>query len=170
MTRRILSLALVAVATLACTRRGLDRGPGVVTTIPTSELVLADSIESRATTHEFPRYPYEAQSQGVSARLVAFFVVDTVGRVDIRSVRFGLDADRLFYASVCDALTRMRFAPIRREGRARPALVMLPYSFTIGGDASASRAMVPEWESFHQMIRAIGMDSTLISLALRPRC
>ncbi len=170
MTRRILSLALLAVATLGCTHHALDRGPSPVTTIPTSQLVLADSMESRGTTHEFPRYPYAAQTQGVSARLVAFFVVDTVGHVDIRSVRFGLDADRLFYAAVCDALTRMRFAPIRRDGQARPALVVLPYSFTIGDGAAGGRALVPDPESFRRIIRAAGMDSTLISLARRPRC
>ena len=170
MPPRILPLALLALSTFACTHPARVRAGAVVTTIPASQLVLADSLESRALTHVLPGYPYALQLQGVSARFFAFAIVDTAGRVDMRSVRFGRGAGRPFYDAVCKVLPRMRFAPIRREGEARPALVVLPYSFAIGGDTAAGRPQTPEAEVFRQIIRRTGMDSVLTSVAPRPHC
>ena len=160
------TLAASALLTLACASPALVHGAGPMTTIPASQLVLADSAESRPLTHQFPLYPFALQAQGVTARFVAYFVVDTAGRVDIHSVRFGLDADRAFYEAVCTALGRTRFTPIRREGQPRAALVVQPYSFSIGSPPE----FVSNAESYRQAIRQAGMDSTLVTLSRRPRC
>ncbi|NUQ20625.1 MAG: hypothetical protein HOQ09_06655 [Gemmatimonadaceae bacterium] len=172
----VVRVVIVPMIAAACTRPAPERRTVVaVTSIPASQLVLADSAESRPTTHELPRYPHALQAEAVSARLVAFFVVDTIGRVDMPSVRFGGNVAPGFYSAVCLTLSRSRFAPIRREGRARPALVLQPFSFTVGDgpptpDTVELRTLAGEAEQYRRMIRAEGLESALASLAPRPRC
>ena len=167
---RKLSLALLVVTVVACNHPAPDQGPRPVTTIPASQLVFADSLESRPVTEILPQYPLNLQAQGVPAGFFAFVVVDTAGHVDVNSARFGREAPKAFFTAVCQVLPRMRFVPIRRDGEARPALVVLQYSFMTGADTTAHRKVLAEAGLIRHMIRDEGMDSTLATLARQPRC
>ena len=167
---RLASLTLLVLSVAACTHPAPERGPRAVTTIPAAQLVFADSLESRPTTEVLPRYPVNLQAQEVPAAFFAYVIVDTVGRVDVSSARFGRAAQRPFYDAVCSVLPRIRFAQVRRNGQARPALVVLQYSFMIGDDTTAHRKLLDKAGLIRQMIRSQGMDSTLAILAGQPRC
>jgi periplasmic protein TonB len=83
-----------------------------------------------------PRYPEMLRDAGVEGQVLAQFVVDTLGRVDMRSFRV-LAADHdLFADAVRLTVPRMRFLPAEvgvQSGRPRkvPQLVQMPFSFSI---------------------------------------
>lgn len=151
------------------------REPEPGTLVWPSDLVLADSAESKPLDELHPQYPALMQQDGVSAKLVAAFVVDTTGRVEIGSVRFLLDAPRPFAIAICDVLRKQRFEPVRRDGQRHPALVLAPYGFFVGGadqdtgDAHWARER-PNVEALRAVIARTGLPNARSQLASRPGC
>jgi protein TonB len=78
-----------------------------------------------------PTYPGMLQSQGVSGQVIAQFVVDTEGRVDVSTFKVIESSHDLFTAAVRNALPRMRFAPAEVGGRKVKQLVQQPFVFNI---------------------------------------
>lgn len=78
-----------------------------------------------------PTYPSLLQSQGVSGRVVAPFVVDTAGRIEAASFEVLESSHELFSAAVRRALPDMRFTPAEVGGRKVRQLVQQPFVFAV---------------------------------------
>jgi protein TonB len=79
-----------------------------------------------------PTYPGMLQSQGVSGTVIAQFVVDTTGRVDVSTFKVIESSHELFTSAVKNVLPRMRFAAAEVGGRKVKQLVQQPFQFNIG--------------------------------------
>ncbi len=77
-------------------------------------------------------YPPSLRATATSGRVVAEFVVDTLGRVE--SAHFGIvsSTDPLFSGAVRVSLASARFTPAVRRGRLVRQLVRLPFDFNPG--------------------------------------
>lgn len=80
---------------------------------------------------EGPRYPDILRSGGVEGQVLAQFVVDTTGRVEISSFRVLRSDHAMFEQAVRSALPRMRFFPAEIGGRKVKQLVQQPFVFAL---------------------------------------
>ena len=78
-----------------------------------------------------PRYPDILRSAGVEGEVLAQFVVDTMGRVEIPSFKVLRKSHDLFEAAVKSALPNMRFLPAEVGGRKVRQLVQQPFVFAL---------------------------------------
>lgn len=78
-----------------------------------------------------PRYPATLRSAGVEGRVLAEFVVDTLGRAELGTLRFPELASPLFGDAVRDALARYRFVPGEIAGRKVRTRVAVPFEFRL---------------------------------------
>jgi periplasmic protein TonB len=78
-----------------------------------------------------PAYPSMLQSGRVEGEVLAQFVVDTTGRVDMSSFRAIQATNELFVQSVRRALAGWRFRPAEVEGRKVRQLVQMPLTFRV---------------------------------------
>lgn len=78
-----------------------------------------------------PRYPGLLQSARQEGSVVAFFVVDTLGRVEPSSFRAAASTHALFTESVRTAVLAMRFRPAEVAGQPVRQLVEQRFIFTL---------------------------------------
>ena len=78
-----------------------------------------------------PRYPAALRRAGVAGRVVLEVVVDTLGRVEPRSVSIVASPDPGFAVSARDYVLRALFRPARVHGRPVRVLVRLPIDFAL---------------------------------------
>lgn len=78
-----------------------------------------------------PRYPDILRQGGVEGEVLAQFVVDTMGRVEISSFRVLRASHALFEQAVRSALPRLRFLPAEVGGRKVRQLVQQPFVFNL---------------------------------------
>ncbi len=78
-----------------------------------------------------PRYPDILRQGSVEGEVLAQFVVDTTGRVDISSFRVLRSTHALFEQAVRSALPNMRFLPAEVGGRKVKQLVQQPFVFNL---------------------------------------
>ncbi len=78
-----------------------------------------------------PRYPESLRRAGVEGEVVVRFLVDTMGRVDLRSVEVIRSTHESFTAAVRETLGRLRFSPAMRGERRTNALAVMPFRFTL---------------------------------------
>jgi TonB family protein len=64
-----------------------------------------------------PRYPVDEKQQGVEGRVLASFVIDTLGRVVPGSESIARETARGFGDAVCAYLRAARFIPLESNGR-----------------------------------------------------
>jgi TonB family protein len=74
-------------------------------------------------------YPPMLRRQRVEGEAVAEFVVDTLGRVDPKSLRIVSATHALFANAARAALPRARYAPAELEGRKVRQIVVMPVRF-----------------------------------------
>lgn len=79
-----------------------------------------------------PRYPAMLESQGVTGKVLAQFVVDTTGRIEPGSFKVIDSSHDLFTQAVENALPRMRFVPAEIAGTKVKQLVSQPFTFNVG--------------------------------------
>ena len=82
-------------------------------------------------TNPAPRYPAELRAAHIEGRVLARFVVDTTGRVIIRTVNVEAADHPAFGAAVIEALRQSRFQPAEFRGRKVPQLVSQPFVFLL---------------------------------------
>lgn len=80
---------------------------------------------------EPPVFPAALRLSGRSGKVIAQFVIDTLGRAEMGELRLLESSDPLFAASVRAALPRYRFSPGEAGGRKVRTLVQLPFDFTL---------------------------------------
>ena len=78
-----------------------------------------------------PAYPAMLRAAAVEGRVVARFVVDTMGRVEPGSFRVLESTHELFVGSVRAALPAMRYLPAEAGGRRVRQLVQQTFEFTL---------------------------------------
>lgn len=78
-----------------------------------------------------PRYPDILRSGGVEGQVLAQFVVDTTGRIEIPSFRVLRSDHAMFEQAVRSALPNMRFLPAEVGGRKVKQLVQQPFVFAL---------------------------------------
>jgi hypothetical protein len=110
--------------------------PGATATLADTATIATDldSLdESRANTPRynrvFPRIPWELFDSSEPGRVVASFVLDSVGRVDPHSIVILEASDPRYAASVCETLPRMDLTPRTRNGRIVTARVRFDFNF-----------------------------------------
>jgi periplasmic protein TonB len=78
-----------------------------------------------------PRYPESLRRAGVEGDVVVRFVVDTTGRVDMRTVEVLQSTHDAFTIAVRETLPKLRFAPATGGERTMRALAVMPFRFTL---------------------------------------
>ena len=81
-----------------------------------------------------PRYPAPLRSAGIEGLVLAEFVVDTLGRAELTTLRFPELANPLFGDAVREALGRYRFQPGEVAGRKVRTRVAVPFEFRLARD------------------------------------
>lgn len=76
-----------------------------------------------------PEYPPRALERGLEGTVVALVTIDTNGQVT--EARIAQSAGRDFDGPVLDAVRRLSFQPLIREGRKWPARFRIPYEFKL---------------------------------------
>lgn len=79
----------------------------------------------------FPRYPSALREAGITGSVLARFVVDTTGYVDICTFRAVRSTHPLFTESVRVALLGMRFSPAVKQGKRVRQVVQAPFAFEL---------------------------------------
>ncbi len=77
------------------------------------------------------RYPVELRERGICGRVLAQFVVDTLGNAQMATFRILRSTDSLFSRAVREGINRSRFKPARFRDRAVLQLVQQPFEFTV---------------------------------------
>ena len=78
-----------------------------------------------------PTYPPALRAQGVGGLVVVRFVVDTVGRVDMRTFRVLSSDDTAFTRAVRATVARAEFLPALLDGRKVRQYVEQPFTFKV---------------------------------------
>ena len=93
-----------------------------------------------------PRYPDMLRSANVEGEVLAQFVVNSDGTVDMGSFKVLKSTHDLFTASVRNALPQMRFEPARVDNRPVRQLMQMPFSFSLSksvyGESKVGPALV----------------------------
>jgi TonB family protein len=76
-----------------------------------------------------PDYPAALRAEGVSGQVLAQFIVNADGTVDVRSFKVIRSDHALFTAAVREALSGMRFKPAQVDGRPVRQLFQQPFVF-----------------------------------------
>jgi len=158
---RSLAGALGVLATLAVATACALRSPTNATNGPapsTSDILLATPegptvMDANQTYFEFqvekqaavsrgvpPQYPAELRAAGTSGEVLMQFVVDTLGHVEVSSIKEMKTSDARFTAAVREVLPRMRFHAAEIGGRKVRQLVQMPFQFAVDGGAGEAGA------------------------------
>jgi len=78
-----------------------------------------------------PRYPESLRRAGIEGEVVVQFVVDTTGRVDLRTVDVLRSTHEAFTSAVRETIAKLRFAPAIGGERKMRALAVMPFHFTL---------------------------------------
>jgi protein TonB len=78
-----------------------------------------------------PHYPESLRRAGVEGDVTVKFVVDTTGRVDMRTIEVLRSTHSAFTTAVRETISRLRFAPATSGERKVPALAVMPFHFTL---------------------------------------
>ncbi len=81
-----------------------------------------------------PSYPETLRTAGIEGRVMAQFVVDSTGRVELSTFQVLESQHPLFTAAVRSALSRMRFLPAEARGARVAQLVQQSFQFTVRRD------------------------------------
>lgn len=97
------------------------------------KIYTAEQVDQQARLDEsvafMPVYPNALKEQGIRGSVLAEFVVDTLGKVELETFGVVTPADPQFIDAVRAALRSARFIPAVREGRLVRQLVHLPVRF-----------------------------------------
>ena len=78
-----------------------------------------------------PGYPEVLRAHNIQGQAVFQFVVDTIGMVELSSVRVLKSTNPLFALAVYQKMPAMRFEPAQVGGRHVKEIVQQPYNFNL---------------------------------------
>lgn len=117
-------------ATRASTDRG--GGPRYVSDSTTFKEFQVEQTARPLPGNPAPRYPDALRTSGVAGDVIVQFVVDTLGRADMRTFKVLKSTNDLFTAAVRGALASMKFAPAEVGGKKVKQLLQMPFEFSMG--------------------------------------
>jgi protein TonB len=85
-----------------------------------------------ATVQVRPQYPFEMRRAGISGQVVVDFIVDTSGLV--HNAYAASSTQRDFESSAVQAVSKWRFRPGRKGGRAVNTHMQVPIVFTLNAE------------------------------------
>jgi hypothetical protein len=96
----------------------------------------------RDTSARFPRYPWDLVTRKTTGAPVVAFVIDTMGRVELKTATFLNAPQAVFAKAVCDGLPKLRFQPFLVADQKWRVLLVEMYGFTTwpDSDSAARRA------------------------------
>ena len=162
--------AVLAALVVGC---AAGRGAAAPRFAAPEELVLGDSTEARPRpTAAFAKYPDDMRVANVEAGFATIYVVDTLGRVEYRTISFAPDVPSQIRASVCTFLRRVVHAPVVRAGRRQRAVLVGPWTFALEGGVWYNRRFdaTPIRAALAAAIAADGMRAALVPVAARQHC
>lgn len=101
---------------------------------PADSVYFAEQVDSPAAYDDrsaAPIYPDSLQRLGIEGSVMAQFVVDTTGHVEMESVRLLESTNLRFTESVLAALPRMLFRPAVLNGQKARQIVEVPFRFRV---------------------------------------
>jgi TonB family protein len=101
---------------------------------PADSVYFAEQVDSPAAYDQHsaaPAYPDSLQRAGIEGTVMAQFVVDTSGRVEMESVKLLESSHLRFTESVLAALPRMLFRPAVLNGQKARQVVEVPFRFRV---------------------------------------
>lgn len=135
------------------------------------ELILAGVLESNPVTAGFRARPsQEILRDRTGAHFLAVFIVDTLGRTEVNTVRFVREAPMAYRRQVCAELGQVRFRPIHRAETVRRAVVVRPFDFWPAHDTAFHVTAGARFDSVRAAIVAKGATKALQELATAPSC
>ena len=111
------------------TSKGVGNGPPIDMNQPFFEFQVEKPVVPNG--GSTPRYPDILRSAGVEGEVLAQFVVDTSGRVEMPTFKVLRSSHDLFISAVRQALPGMKFIPAEVGGRRVKQLVQQPFTFAI---------------------------------------
>lgn len=110
---------------------GVVGGTGPVVS---GEVFLSEELEDRPEPISLknPPYPPALEAAGIPGQVVAQFVVDTTGHVEVSSFKIMKSSHKAFEDPVRESVLKAIFKPGRMHGKAVRTLVQLPLSFKPG--------------------------------------
>ncbi len=78
-----------------------------------------------------PRYPDMLRTAGIDGDVIAQFVVDTTGRIDMQTLKIIRSTHDLFTAAVRDALGNWKFNAAEVGGKKVKQLLQMPFEFSM---------------------------------------
>ena len=115
---------------------------------PADSVYFAEQVDSPAAYDErsaAPAYPDSLQRAGVDGSVMAQFVVDTTGHVEMETVNVLESTNRRFTESVLAALPRMLFRPAVLNGRKARQIVEVPFKFRVIATRDTARTRDTSW-------------------------
>ena len=112
------------------TGKGVGSGPPLDSNQPFFEFQVEKPVVAAPGSPQ-PRYPEILRTAGVEGEVLAQFVVDTTGRVEMNTFKILKSSHDMFIAAVRNAMPNMRFIPAEVGGRRVKQLVQQPYTFAI---------------------------------------
>jgi periplasmic protein TonB len=114
---------------------GLEGGTGVAPAL--NGVFLANEVEKPVMVlpgTAGPSYPESLRAAGIEGQVLAQFVVDSVGRVELATFQVLDRPHPLFVAAVRSALVRMRYLPAEARGARVAQLVQQSFHFSVRRD------------------------------------
>ena len=105
--------------------------PAIRHPLPSPPEGLIDRQAVPLATNPTPRYPAELRSARIEGSVLARFVVDTAGRVDMSSVTIEVADHPRFAGAVIETLKQWRFRSAESQGRKISQLMVQPFAFVI---------------------------------------
>ena len=115
---------------------------------PADSVYFAEQVDSPAAYDErsaAPAYPDSLQRAGIDGSVMAQFVVDTTGHVELETVKVLESTNRRFTESVLAALPRMLFRPAVLNGRKARQIVEVPFKFRVVVTKDTARTRDTAW-------------------------
>jgi TonB family protein len=128
-----------------------------------------DTLPRPARLGRGPRYPVRLRDRRVTGQLVAAFVIDGTGRVELPSVSFvepGPHPD--FQKSVCEFLRDARFVPASSGGVPQRTLVFMPFGFSLS--IAPPLGPAPNVRRHQTLARELPREELVAELEKRPHC
>jgi periplasmic protein TonB len=98
---------------------------------PSSGAWTANELMMRMVSSAKPRYPESLRQAGIDGRVLVRFTVDTLGRVDMKTLQILQSTHDLFTRAVRDVLSSYRFKPAEIRGKPVTSMAEMPFEFSI---------------------------------------
>lgn len=169
MFRSVSMLALCALAGASCRPPSATAADSSATRYPHPESFVV-SIDTSEWPHpagwRAPLYPRGPRMRGENARVIVTTIIDSTGAPERRSVTLLSAPNREFDHAVCDYFAEVHFT--WPPGRARRALVIIPFDFEVAGAAPLPPA--PDYRDLAGQFNAIPRLELVARLETERHC